>query len=79
MPLTVLLSSTLRNFVPGYDPATGVVMEVKEGTTVAEICQALKVPAVKVKIVMVDGRSRKISHGLLGNERVALFPPVGGG
>lgn len=79
MSLTVLLSTTLRDYVPGYDPAGGVSMEVKSGTTVAEVCRKLKVPVGKVKIVMVDGRSRKLSHGLRGDERVALFPPVGGG
>lgn len=79
MTVTILLSSTLRGYVPRYNPASGVDMEVKKGTTVADLCFSLDVPVEKVKIVMVEGRQSEMSRNLNGDERVALFPPVGGG
>jgi molybdopterin synthase sulfur carrier subunit len=79
LPLTVMLSSTLRSFVPGYDPGGGVALKVEAGISVAEVCRLMNVPHDRVKIVMVNGRHRSMDHLLAGDERVALFPPVGGG
>ena len=79
MYVRVLLSSSLRRYVPGYDPSSGLDLEVDKGMTVAEVCRLMNVPKEKIKIVMVDGRHRSLEHLLEGDERVALFPPVGGG
>ena len=54
-------------------------MEVEPGTTVAEILPRLGVPDQEVTLLMVDGRRRDLDFVLQGNERVALFPPIGGG
>jgi sulfur-carrier protein len=79
LSVRVLLSSSLRRYVPEYDPSSGVDLEVDEGMSVAEVCRFMNVPEEKIKIVMVDGRHRSLEHILEGDERVALFPPVGGG
>ena len=79
MQVQVMLSATLRGFVPDYDPAAGRLVELKDGATPRSICLALGIPAEKVKIVMVDGRGAELDDPLSGGERVALFPPVGGG
>lgn len=79
MTLTVWLSSSLRRAAPGYDPANGMAVEAAPGASVADICQAIGIDPSAVKIVMVDGRARSMDHRLEGHERIALFPPVGGG
>ncbi|MBW1721150.1 MAG: MoaD/ThiS family protein [Deltaproteobacteria bacterium] len=79
MALRIFLSSSLRKFVPSYDPDTGLDLTVEKGASVAEVCGILGIPADSVKVIMVDGRSKSLDHTLTGNERVALFPPVGGG
>jgi molybdopterin converting factor small subunit len=79
MEVQVFLSATLRGMVPGYDPAAGRSVALADGAAVGEICRALGIPAEKVKIVMVNGRSAELADRLAGGERVALFPPVGGG
>lgn len=79
MALTVLLSSSLRTTVPGYDPVCGLTVDAVRGASVEEVCRTLGIDPAAVKIVMVDGRARPLDHRLEGNERIALFPPVGGG
>jgi sulfur-carrier protein len=79
MALLVLLNATLRRHRPDYNAAAGISLEVEPGTTVAQILPSLGVPAKEVSLLMVDGRRRDLDFVLQGNERVALFPPIGGG
>ena len=79
MPLRFFVSSTLRKHIPLYEPSKGLELDAGEGTTVAEVCKRINIPPGEVKIVMVNGRNEAIGYLLKGDERVALFPPVGGG
>jgi molybdopterin synthase sulfur carrier subunit len=79
MPLLVLLNATLRAYQPDYDPAVGLSLDVAPGTTLAQLLPLLSVPPEEVTIIMVDGRRRELDFALQGHERVALFPPIGGG
>ena len=79
MALLILLNATLRRYRPDYDAATGFTLEVEPGTLVAQILPRLGVPAKEVALLMVDGRRRELDFVLQGDERVALFPPIGGG
>lgn len=79
MALKVFLSSTLRQYIPGYDPSEGVRFSVNRKTTVSELCKLMDIPEAKIKIVMVNGKSEAFDYELQGDERVGLFPPVGGG
>lgn len=79
MPLLVLLAATLRHHVPDYDPMTGLSVTVPAGTTVRGLVELLQLPAEDVKLIMVNGVAASWTTVLQGDERVALFPPVGGG
>jgi sulfur-carrier protein len=79
MALKVLLAATLRRFVPGYDAATGVTMETAPGGCVRDLAEKLEVPEDEVRVIMVNGVSARWDTPLHGDERVAFFPPVGGG
>jgi len=79
MALQVFLSSTLRKHVSDYDPSRGIRIEVEPGTTVRDLCERLRVPGAEVKVIMVNGRSEGFNKPLNRDDRVALFPPVGGG
>lgn len=79
MPITVFLSTTLRKRLPHYDPAEGLVYEAGRPMTVRELCERLNVPLERVKLVMVNGKGESLDYVLRGDERLSLFPPVGGG
>jgi len=79
MPLKIFLSSSLRKYVSGYDPTRGVSFTVKGKRTVRDIYDQMKIPDDKIKIIMVNGKSQSPDYILKGDERVGLFPPVGGG
>lgn len=79
MSLRVFLSSTLRAYVPDYDPLEGLELATDGEMSVAELCRQIKVPVDRIKIVMVNGKRQPFDYALKGGERVALFPPVGGG
>jgi sulfur-carrier protein len=79
MPLKIMLFATLRRFVPGYDPYKGLTREIAAGTIIADVIQHLGLPSQDVTLILVDGVHRQPDYLLQGNERVAFFPPVGGG
>ena len=79
MKLTVKLSTTLRDCVPGYMPEAGLQADMPEGCTVAQLAQHLGLPLQDIKIVMVNGRQHKVDDLLRDGDRVAYFPAVGGG
>ncbi len=45
----------------------------------AQLCRLLHIPADNIKMVMVNGKGRPMDFLLRGDERVGIFPPVGGG
>ncbi len=79
MEVDLRLSTTLRKYVEGYDPVKGSAIHLDSGLTVSQLCELLGIPEREIKIIMVDGKKRSPGHTLKGGERVALFPPVGGG
>jgi sulfur-carrier protein len=76
---TVFLAATLRKYVPGYDGATGYPMDIEAGASVRDVAQRLGIPEDEVKLIMINGVGSKWETILKGDERVAFFPPVGGG
>jgi len=79
MALQVFLAATLRKYLPGYDAGPGHAMEVPPGAVVRDVARQLGIPEEEVKLIMVNGIGSKWETPLQGDERVALFPPVGGG
>ncbi|MBU0735084.1 MAG: MoaD/ThiS family protein [Proteobacteria bacterium] len=79
MPVKVFLSSVLRQYIPGYDPLAGIEFTLDGKMTVSELCKLMNIPQDRVKIVMVNGMSKPFDFVLRGDERVGLFPPLGGG
>ena len=79
MALQVLLAATLRKYFPDYDHATGLQVQIEPGITVRDLATRLELPIDDIKLIMINGRAGNWDTVLQGNERVALFPPVGGG
>jgi len=79
MPLRLMLAATLRKYLPGYDGETGYEVSVEPESTVSDLCRKLAIPEKEVKLIMIEGIAADLDSVLTGNERVALFPPIGGG
>jgi molybdopterin converting factor small subunit len=79
MAIRLMLSATLRRYIPGYNGETGYEVSIEQASTVRDLCRKLRVPENEVKLIMIEGVAADWDSILSGNERVALFPPIGGG
>lgn len=79
MRVTVKLFSTLRAFVPDYDPEQGVFVELTAGATVEDMLRHLGIPDGKVPLVSCNGRMLKITDPLEERCEVQIFQPISGG
>ena len=73
------LYASLRKYAPDYQLGEAMELDLPDGTTLAELYELLKVPPDEVKRTFVSGLSKAPSHALSDGDRVALFPPIGGG
>jgi molybdopterin converting factor small subunit len=55
------------------------IFEYPEGTTVADVADALKLPHAELGIMMINSRHVKLERVLLEGDTLALFPLLGGG
>lgn len=79
MPLQVFLNATLRQYVPGYDAYAGISLSVAPNTPVSQVVSTLGLPPEEVTLILVNGIRQAPDFPLQGDERLGLFPPIGGG
>lgn len=78
MRIEVRLFATLRRHA--LSAAGGVLaVEVPEGCKAADAIAQLGIDADEVHVLMVNGVVSRLDQVLVGNDRLGLFPPVGGG
>lgn len=77
--ITLILSSTLRKHIDGYDPYTGYTMEFPLPATVADVIAHLGISSADIHIIMVNNAHATLQTPLEDKARLALFPAVGGG
>ena len=69
------LFATLQKFTP---PASNVHV-VEAGTRVRTLVQQLGIPEPKAKLIFINGLKVTLGAVLKDGDRLAIFPPVGGG
>ena len=79
MPLTILLNATLRRYVPGYNPYEGISLKIPIGAPISPVIATLGLPPEEVTLILVNGVRQDPGFMLSGQERLGLFPPIGGG
>lgn len=79
MTVTLMLSTTLRDYVPGYTPSTGLQLELDGPLTVRELAEKIGLPLPEIKIVMLNGCHAGFDQLVNHNDRIGYFPAVGGG
>jgi sulfur-carrier protein len=79
MQLEIHLYATLRKYSPA-GAADGVFfLTLPDGCSVGSLMSSIGLSAEKVHLRMVNGVGVTDDHILRENDRVGLFPPVGGG
>jgi len=79
MPVTIMLSTTLRASVPGYIPATGLSLDWEEPLSAGALAEKIGLPLQEIKVVMLNGRQANLEQAINDGDRVSYFPAVGGG
>lgn len=73
--IDIKLYATLQKYTPPSAGSYGVT----PGITIRQLIDELQIPDGLVKLVFLDGRRVDLDAPLQGDQRVGLFPPVGGG
>jgi sulfur carrier protein ThiS len=79
MNIELRLYASLAAFMPEKTAGNPLAMEVREGTTIRDLLQQLKVPREKIKLVFLNGVHTNGDEILKEGDRVGIFPAVGGG
>ena len=80
MHVEVRRYATLAEPGSGRSPGEPEIVQLDQGTTVACLVERLGLAAGAVHLVVVNGRIlHDLAAPLADGDRVALFPPVGGG
>lgn len=79
MQLEIRLYATLRQYAPPGAVAGVFPLVLPEGKTVDALAETVGICPDKVHMRMVNGIGVTGTHVLHDQDRVGLFPPVGGG
>ena len=78
MRLEVRLYATLRRYHP-EQPDGKIACEMPSDATVLDTVNALKIDPAEIHLIMVNGVGSELNQLLHENDRLGLFPPIGGG
>ncbi len=73
--INIRLFVTLSKYLSSEDG----LLNIKEDTTVEMLIDRLGIPVNSVKLIFVNGNKQDKTYCLKHNDRLGLFPPVGGG
>ena len=74
MRLSVRLFASLRD---GRFDERG--MDVPEGSVIGDLCAVIDVKSEEMAVIFVNNRHAELTSTLHEGDRLAIFPPVGGG
>ena len=79
MKITVKVHGTLAQYLPEYDHATGLELEVPDNTRAVELIEYLGIPRSKVGMVTVNGLQLNPADTIPDRALVKVFQPIFGG
>ena len=82
--ITFKLFATLQDYLPAEAKKTNaLVLDLDEGTTVAQVVERFALPLNLVHLVLIDGNfvppAERSGRILKDGETLAIWPPVAGG
>lgn len=79
MTVTAKLYLGLREFLPDGAGHSPLRLDMREGATVSELLNILRIPPDTPTVVVVSGRIVGGNHVLKEGDTVHIFPPLLGG
>jgi sulfur carrier protein ThiS len=79
MKIRVKLFGTVTKHFPTYKSEHGVVVEIPEGSSVAELIANLGITKSKVGIITVEERVVQADYKLRDGTSVHIYQPISGG
>lgn len=77
--MTFKIELKLYATLQAYAPADAADYRVEAGTSISELVEALNIPRDQVKLIFSNGVKCEPSILVNENDRIGIFPPVGGG
>ena len=75
----VRLFASLRKYHPNSGDSKAFTLELNDETKLGDLVTKLKIPRQEIGILMVNGKWQKESYLLRNEDRVGIFPLIGGG
>jgi molybdopterin converting factor small subunit len=75
IPIQIKLYANLKQFTP---PSADNYM-VEKGMTIRQLLEKLKIPTDRIRLIFINNVKGELDSILKGEERVGIFPPIGGG
>ncbi len=75
----VVLYASLSRYHPNQGGAAPFIVSMDENSTITQLLGKLGIPEKEIKQFFVKNRRQDGSYILEDGDRVAIFPPVGGG
>lgn len=79
MKVRIKLYGTLSKSCTGYDPATGIEMEIPDDTRVGDLLEKLNISQASIGLVSMDETLVKAGDRVVDGSEVKFFQPISGG
>ena len=79
MEVEVRIFAGLNKYVPGTENGEPFSVALPEGATGGDLIKKLQIPEAEAFVFLVNGRREDFTKPLQNEDRVGIFPPVGGG
>ena len=77
--MTVKLFSGLEEDVQNYDPAKGMVFEIRDGVTIKELIDLLDLPPHGARFASIGGEVKQGDYEFRDGDLVKIFNVIAGG
>jgi molybdopterin converting factor small subunit len=78
MNAEIRLFATLKKLLP-TKYSEGTIIKINEGTSIDDLVEKYNIPRDIKLIIIVNGIKKDESYVINDNDRIGIFPPVGGG
>lgn len=77
--IEIRLFASLRKYHPNSGDSEAFTLELNDKTSLGNLIDKLKIPRQEIGVLMVNNTWQKENYLLQDEDRVGLFPLIGGG